>query len=207
MININYEEKIFHRRREKKNARKIEAKKYYAKIKKQPLSDEEKEILKKQKEEKRKDYVKEYYQKNKSKILEQSKVYFKENQKDKQRKNNERYKQRRAEDPVFKLRGNVRRGILGILKKKGFCKKSRTYEILGCSFEEFKLYLESKFEPWMNWDNYGLYNGELNYGWDIDHIIPVSSAITEEGVLKLNHYSNLQPLCGKINRDIKRDKF
>lgn len=66
---------------------------------------------------------------------------------------------------------------------------------------------DSKFEPWMTWGNRGLYNGELNYGWDIDHIIPVSSAETEEGVIKLNHYTNLQPLCSKVNRDIKKDNF
>lgn len=64
---------------------------------------------------------------------------------------------------------------------------------------------DSKFEPWMTWGNRGLYNGELNYGWDIDHIIP--SAETEEGVIKLNHYTNLQPLCSKVNRDIKKDNF
>ena len=57
----------------------------------------------------------------------------------------------------------------------------------------------------MNWDNYGRYNGELNYGWDIDHKIPTSSAITEEDVIKLNHYTNLQPLCSFINRVVKRD--
>ena len=57
----------------------------------------------------------------------------------------------------------------------------------------------------MSWDNYGLYNGELNYGWDIDHIIPLASATTEKELLKLNHFTNLQPLCSKINRDIKRD--
>lgn len=56
----------------------------------------------------------------------------------------------------------------------------------------------------MNWENRGLYNGELNYGWDIDHIIPLSSARTEEDVIRLNHYTNLQPLCSKMNRDIKR---
>ena len=57
----------------------------------------------------------------------------------------------------------------------------------------------------MTWDNKGLYNGELNYGWDIDHIIPVSSAINEEGVIALNHHTNLQPLCSKVNRDIKKN--
>jgi hypothetical protein len=86
-------------------------------------------------------------------------------------------------------------------------KKSKSIEILGCSFEEFKLYLESKFEPWMTWENKGLYNGELNYGWDIDHIIPISSATTEEEIIKLNHYTNLQPLCSKVNRDIKKDNY
>jgi hypothetical protein len=59
----------------------------------------------------------------------------------------------------------------------------------------------------MNFENYGKYNGELNYGWDIDHIIPSSSAISEEEIIKLNHFSNLQPLCSKINRDIKKDKM
>ena len=49
---------------------------------------------------------------------------------------------------------------------------------------------ESKFESWMTWDNYGLYNGELNYGWDIDHIIPLASAKT---------------VCSKVNRYIKKD--
>jgi hypothetical protein len=59
----------------------------------------------------------------------------------------------------------------------------------------------------MSWENRGLYNGEFNYGWDIDHIIPILSAKTEEEIYKLNHFSNLQPLCSKINRDVKRDNL
>jgi hypothetical protein len=94
-----------------------------------------------------------------------------------------------------------------ILKKRNIIKKSKTFEILGCTIEEFKLHLESKFESWMNWVNYGKYNGEYGYGWDIDHIIPLSSAKTEEEILKLSYYSNLQPLCSKINRDEKRDNI
>jgi len=91
------------------------------------------------------------------------------------------------------------------MKHIGYKKLTKTEIILGCIFEEFKQYLESKFEPWMTWENQGLYNGKLNYGWDIDHIIPISSAKTEEDVIKLNHFTNLQPLCSKINRDIKRN--
>ena len=59
----------------------------------------------------------------------------------------------------------------------------------------------------MTWENRGLYNGELDYGWDIDHIVPICSAKTEEDVIKLNHYTNLQPLCSYTNRVIKGDKF
>ena len=91
--------------------------------------------------------------------------------------------------------------------RNGYTKKSRTCEILCCSFEEFQIYFESKFESWMTWENRGKYNGELNFGWDIDHIIPISSATTEEEILKLNHYTNLQPLCSRINRDIKKNKL
>ena len=80
-------------------------------------------------------------------------------------------------------------------KRGGFNKDTKTSNILGSSFEEIKIYLESKFEAWMNWENYGKYNGEFNYGWDIDHIEPLSKAKTEEELVKLNHYTNLQPLC------------
>ena len=102
--------------------------------------------------------------------------------------------------PLFKLKSSIRRTIKNSIKRKNIQKKSKTIEILGCSIKEFKEYLESKFESWMNWENYGIYNGELNYGWDVDHIIPLSSAKSEDELLKLFHYTNLQPLCSKINR-------
>ena len=57
----------------------------------------------------------------------------------------------------------------------------------------------------MNWSNHGKYNGEFNFGWDIDHIIPISSAKSEEEIIQLNHYTNLQPLCSYINRVVKRN--
>lgn len=112
---------------------------------------------------------------------------------------------RRKADPIYNLAMNLRSSISNIFEKSNLQKRLRTLEILGCSFIEFKEYLESKFEPWMTWDNKGLYNGTINYGWDIDHIIPISSAKTEDDIIKLNHYTNLQPLCGYYNRYIKKD--
>jgi hypothetical protein len=117
------------------------------------------------------------------------------------------YNDRIKVDNLFKVRQSIRKTISSSFRNTSFRKSSKTAIILGCSFEEFKLYLESMFEPWMNWENKGLYNGKLNYGWDIDHKIPVSSATTEEELVKLNHYTNLQPLCSKINRDIKKNKI
>jgi hypothetical protein len=45
----------------------------------------------------------------------------------------------------------------------------------------------------MNWNNYGY------YGWHIDHIKPLSSAKNEFELIKLFHYTNLQPLWWKDN--------
>ncbi len=116
-------------------------------------------------------------------------------------------KQRLKTDALFKLKCNIRTIVRASLKR-GFTKKSKkTEEIIGCSFHELKQHFESRFEPWMNWENYGRYNGELNYGWDIDHIIPLRTAKTEEELISLNHYTNLQPLCGYTNRHIKRGKY
>jgi hypothetical protein len=158
------------------------------------------EYIEKHKEE-RKEYNKKWYSLNNPK---------KEKETDPEKikqinktKKNEYQKNRKQTDTLYRLKCNFRSYFSNMLKNKGFKKKIKTHEILGCSYIEFKEYLESKFEPWMNWGNYGLYNGTLNYGWDIDHIIPQSSANTEEELLKLNHFSNLQPLCSYTNRVVK----
>jgi len=134
--------------------------------------------------------AKDYKIKNKSKIDLKRKIYL---------------KQKYTNDPFFKLTVCSRNLINKAIKRNGYTKKSKTIDILGCSFIEFKQYLESKFEPWMNWDNYGKYDGTEHYGWDIDHIIPLATAINENDIINLNHYTNLQPLCSFINRDIKKD--
>ena len=153
--------------------------------------------------------LKEYYNNNKEYVKNKNKEW-KENNKEKRRLQNLEYlKNKKLIDPLFKLKTTTRNLIYRALKTGGYSKNLKTVNMLGCSFDEFKLYLESKFESWMNWDNYGNWNGvtkNINVSWDIDHIIPLTTAKTEEEMLVLNHYTNLQPLCSYINRYIKKNK-
>lgn len=107
-------------------------------------------------------------------------------------------------DILFRLKTNIKNLIGNSIRNSGFSKLSKTEQILGCSYDEFKQHLEKQFEPWMTWNNRGLYNGTPEYGWDIDHIIPLKTATCEADIIRLNHYTNLQPLCSYYNRDIKK---
>lgn len=151
-----------------------------------------------------------YYLENKEKMCEKRKKYYRENKKRLNEQSVKRVNERKREDVLFKLTCNVRALVSSTIKLSGHRKKSRTRNILGCSFEKFKAHLESKFEPWMSWDNYGNWNGapkEVNVAWDIDHIIPISTAECEEDVIRLNYHTNLTPLCSYINRYIKRNSY
>ena len=201
---------------EQKEAAKNRSRKYYHKNKKD-ISDKNKIYVEENKEnvkqyqkeyrkvnrEKNKQYLVEYYKNNKKELLKKQSEYQSNNKV----KRNEREKNRKKNDAVFRLTSNVRSYISRIISKNKYIKNTKLTGILKSSIEDYKKYLESKFEPWMNWDNYGLYNAEPNYGWDIDHIIPLSTAKTEEDVIRLNHYTNLQPLCSYINRVVKKDKL
>ena len=118
-------------------------------------------------------------------------------------------KDRRVSDPLFKLRGVIRCSIKDSFKRacKGVFKKSKTSEVvLKCKFEDFMIHLQRQFLNWMTFENHG--NCEeysYNCSWNIDHIIPISYAKTEAEVYMLNHWSNFQPLCSKINTVHKSD--
>lgn len=151
-------------------------------------------------------YNKEYYKLNKSSELERctnykinnlekirsyqkeyNKKYKKENKEILNKKNSIYVSNKRKTDPLYKLKGNIRCLIKNSLNKIGFKKSKKTEKILGCTIEEFQIYLSEKFDSHMTMDNHGIY-------WHIDHIIPISSAKTEEEALMLNNYKNLQPL-------------
>jgi DNA-directed RNA polymerase subunit RPC12/RpoP len=146
----------------------------------------------------------------KNKIRQQSKTPFNKKNLESFRIIQRKYKdKKRREDDLYNLYEKIANSIRGSLKKINTRKDSRTVEILGCSIDEFKQHLEKQFEHWMSWDNYGKYNGELNYGWDIDHIeplFPIGVKRTKNDIVLLNHYTNLQPLCSKINRHVKKNQ-
>lgn len=160
-----------------------------------------------------------YYQEHKEHIKQQQVEYNKKNQEKqiKYRKNNRAVarkrqniyiQERRKYDLWFALYLNIRSNFKLYLKNNNISKFKSTIEYIGCTSEELKKHLESKFEPWMNWENYGKYKSKtFNYGWDVDHIKPLSSAKTEDDIYKLWHYTNLQPLCSYINRYKKSNKL
>ena len=74
---------------------------------------------------------------------------------------------------------------------KSQLKSQKTLSVLGLeSWDKFREYIEKQFTEGMVWENYG----NTKESWSIDHIIPISSAKTEEEVYKLNHYTNLKPM-------------
>lgn len=152
--------------------------------------------------EKRSETIKKYYENNKEKELvrfkqyridykikrqETVKKYYEENKKiinSKQVKLNKFYYNN---NNLYKLKHICRGRIIGFLKKTNISKKGSTFEMIGCTPQFLKEYIEKQFTEGMSWELMGQHI-------HIDHIIPLSSAEDEDGVYKLCHYTNLQPL-------------
>ena len=139
-------------------------------------------------------YQKSYYVKNKYVIIERNK---KRNMETNYYNNYRRKKYKN--DIIYRNKCLLRTMLYDTFHSKGFIKNKKIENIIGCTVAEYILYIEEKFEIWMNWDNQGKYTGNYNETWQIDHIIPISSAKNEEEIIKLNHYTNLQPLCSRKN--------
>ena len=179
--------------------------KNYFNVNKENIYQKQKEY-KKLNDEQIKKYLENYRKENKEKIKLNNDTYREINKDVIKVKHREIVRNKRKTDDLYKLKESISNNIRMSFKRANHQKKSNTLNILGCSFEEFKTYIESLWQSWMNWDNYGKYKkGELNYGWDIDHYVPIKTAKTVDDVIKLNHYTNLQPLCSYYNRNIKRD--
>lgn len=178
----NYYEANRHHINEKNTKWKIENSELLSEMRKQYYEDNREEILEKGKvwarenKEKIRIRKRKHYQKNKSTILHKKKEYI---------------KRRKAQDKLYHLRLNLRCLVKTAFYKKNF-DKPKTLEVIGCSYEEFKNYIEIQFTDGMNWENYG--------EWHLDHKIPVSWATSIEELYKLNHYSNFQPMWAFDNK-------
>ena len=154
-----------------------------------------------------KDRNKVNYEINKDKIKIKQKAYYQYN-KDKRKAYNEanrdkinsNKKNRLKTDIQYKLSHNLRLRLHSAIKNNQ--KIGSAVKDLGCTIDELKTYLESKFQSEMTWDNWTI------DGWHIDHIKPLASfnLTNKQQFLEACHYTNLQPLWAKDNR-LKSDKI
>jgi len=155
---------------------------------------------------------KQYIIDNREIVTEKMKKYRHKNKETLNKKHQIYKKERKLKDPLFKLSTNIKSLIKMTFTNSfgGSSKKAKlTEEILDCSMEFFLKHIEKQFLYWMNWKNFGNIKNCKNYNcsWDLDHIIPISFAKTKEDLYTLNHWSNFQPLCSKINRNEKKNKI
>jgi len=144
----------------------------------------------------RKCVMRQFYVDNHTIIREQKNSYRKTDS------NRQKIKDKRKNDPLFALEANLRNRIRNAVVKIKSKKADKFIKLLGCSLQQIKDHLESKFQDKMVWENYG------KHGWHVDHIIPCSAfdLSTEENQRICFNWINLQPLWGDEN-SIKNDKM
>ena len=177
---------------------KKEHKKEYDRKRHLKLKDQRKKDYLENREEKLK-YQKMYTLKNKEAKKEYNKkyrikniLYFKDYSKQyrslpkNKKRAVDRDKRRRQNDNNYRLTKICRTRIWQALKGKN--KSASTMELIGCTIDELRRHIESKFEPWMTWENQGL--------WDLDHIIACAKFDLTCPVQQLAcfNWNNLQPM-------------
>jgi len=129
---------------------------------------------------------KEYREKNKERIKENGRIHRTKNK----GYMNEYIRLRSKKDPLFKLSNNMRCLIRNCLRRQGYTKNTKTFNILKCEYDFFMQYLN------------GIASNGYQYGIEdlhLDHVIPISLAETEDEAILLSHYSNFQLLSADEN--------
>jgi hypothetical protein len=127
-------------------------------------------------------------------------------------KNTTAYKIRRIQkDPLFKMRSIISASIRSHLKLNGYSKQRKsTLKFLPYTIQELKEHLEKLFEPWMTWDNRGLYKvnewndtDQSTWKWQLDHIVPHSTfkytSMEDQSFKECWALYNLRPYSAKQN--------
>lgn len=98
---------------------------------------------------------------------------------------------KRKDNEIYKMTRLVRNSIRSSIRSLNYKKKTKTSDIIGCSMEEFIIYIKSTFSEGMTLENYG--------DWHLDHKKPISMAKSYEDAIELNHYTNFQALWALDN--------
>lgn len=152
------------------------------------------------------DQQKTYHLLNKSKDSETKKKWYQKNKEKTIARVKKNMYARRARDPIFRMKQSISANIRGCMKKNHQpLSKFLPYTIL-----ELKEHLEKQFEPWMTWNNYGVYrvdiwndNDQSTWTWQIDHIISHSKfnyiSKKDKSFQECWSLSNLRPYSAKQN--------
>jgi len=135
-----------------------------------------------------KDYNKQYRIDNFDKIKISDKMWREKNKEWVRERRRNYCRKKFKTDINYKLRASLRNRLHSAII--GNQKAGSAVRDLGCSIDELKKYIESKWLPGMSWDNWTL------AGWHIDHITPLSwfDLTNRDQLLIAVHYTNLQPL-------------
>lgn len=134
-----------------------------------------------------------YNELNKDKIKKRTQEYYKINRRKILDRNESYHQNKLKSNTQYRLAYILRCRLRTALNKK--YKAGHAVKDLGCSITELKIYLESKFQTGMSWENHS------QTGWHIDHIKPLShfDLSDRDQFLQACHYTNLQPLWAKDN--------
>jgi hypothetical protein len=160
--------------------REVAMKKYESKPETKERKKKNSYVWYEQNKEHRKEYLKEYREKNVDKIRKIKRDY------ERNRKHN---------DPTYKLIANFRTAIWTVLKENDMNKYGHYFDILKYSPDELVVHLENQFTEDMTWDNYG--------EWHVDHRLPISSfkfqEVGDNEFMRCWGLNNLQPMWGSEN--------
>jgi len=145
----------------------------------------------------RRDYSKKYRLNNKEKIKRYNKLYRSENKEKINKKQSQYWKNYYKSNINFKISHNLRSRLNSSLQNNQ--KVGSAVKDLGCTIDEFRFFISSKFIDGMSWENYG--------SWHLNHIIPLCrfDLCKKEDFLKACNYTNYQPLWAIDN--LIKNKF
>lgn len=143
-------------------------------------------------------YNKLHYWENKEEINQQCREYHAAHRKERSLQRKQRRSEirewegpylanRRATDKSFDIGCKTRQLINSAIKRNSF--NSSAVDIIGCSVQFMRDYIETQFVSGMSWKNHGK-------KWVFDHIKPIGSfdLTKHRQLLEAFHYSNTRPL-------------